>query len=106
MNKLMKIITIENVSDMNDYFFHDTLKKYKEEINLIVSNVKQNGDSALRKYEKKFGNVKIKSFKVTTQEIDNAYSCINKEQISAIKFIKNKLLQTELILKRQFKNRR
>ncbi|AEH07246.1 histidinol dehydrogenase [Methanothermococcus okinawensis] len=50
----------------------------------ILDNVKNNGDSALKEYTKKFDKVDIDDFKVHKEEIEKAYNRIDYKIIEAI----------------------
>ncbi|MCY3976108.1 MAG: histidinol dehydrogenase [Thaumarchaeota archaeon] len=98
MNSIIKIV--DNIEDIQPSNFFINKKKISE-IKSIMSNVKQKGDVALRNYEKKFNNVKIKNFIVSEVDIKNAYTKVTKKQIMAIKFIRSQLISTESALKRE-----
>ncbi len=51
----------------------------------IVNNIKQDGDTSLKIYTKKFDNVKIEKFKVSQEEIKRSYSNADKKVIDALK---------------------
>ncbi len=61
----------------------EVMQKVKE----IVKDVKENGDDAIAKYCKKFDNVDLKpsEFKVSEEEIKDAYNNIDKNLLKAIK---------------------
>ena len=62
-----------------------------EDVNNIISNVKERGDEALVEYAKKFENVTIYKDKiqVTPEEIKEAYNKVDRDTIEAIKFLAN-----------------
>lgn len=51
----------------------------------IINNIKQNGDTSLKIYTKKFDNVKIEKFKVSQEEIKRSYNNADKKVIDALK---------------------
>ncbi len=51
----------------------------------IISNVKENGDSALYEYCEKFDKAKLMSLQVTQEEIDEAFSSVPQEFIEILK---------------------
>ncbi|WP_292460279.1 histidinol dehydrogenase [Methanothermococcus sp.] len=57
----------------------------------ILDNVKNNGDSALREYTKKFDKVDIDDFKVHKEEIEQAYNKIDYKIIEAIEKAHNNI---------------
>jgi histidinol dehydrogenase len=67
----------------------------------IIDDVRRNGDSALKRFEKRFSGVEISSFRISTKEISNAYDKVSKDQIAAIKEAKDRLARTESALKKR-----
>jgi histidinol dehydrogenase len=72
----------------------------EEKINEIIINVAKNGDSALIGLTKRYDKVLLleKDLLVSTKEIKQAYSRVDKNQISALKAIKEKLQTFENLL--------
>ena len=59
-------------------------------VSQIISDIRENGDIALREYSKKFGDGDISKFRLSEEDIENAISKVNTETIDTIKFaIKN-----------------
>ncbi len=60
-----------------------------EDVKKIINDVKERGDEALVEYTKKFEDVSIcrDKIQVTPEEIEEAYSKVDKETIEAIKFL-------------------
>jgi len=100
----MKIITVGNIDKFTELIPPKPSKKNKKIIESIIADVKKNGDSAVIKYEKKFGGIIKGSLKVSKQEIKNSYSKVNKDQINAIKIAKKRLTKTELAVKNKLKD--
>jgi len=100
----MKIITVRNIDKFTELIPPKPSKKNKKIIESIIADVKKNGDSAVIKYEKKFGRVIKGSLKVSKQEIKDSYSKVTKEQINAIKIAKKRLTKTELAVKNKLKD--
>lgn len=50
----------------------------------IINNVKTNGDSALKGYLEKFDGVKLDALEVTSEEIDEAFTLVDKALIDTI----------------------
>jgi histidinol dehydrogenase len=67
----------------------------------IIDDVRRNGDSALKRLEKKFSGVEIKSFRISKKEISDAYDKVSKDQIAAITEAKGRLERTESVLKKR-----
>ncbi|MGI0064088.1 MAG: histidinol dehydrogenase, partial [Nitrosopumilaceae archaeon] len=100
----MKIITAGNIDKFTELIIPKPSKKNKKIVESIIADVKKNGDSAVIKYEKKFGGVIKGSLKVSKQEIKNSYSKVTKEQLNAIKIAKKRLTKTELAVKNKLKD--
>src|SRR3970282_2992016 len=99
----MKIITIGNIDKYTELIIPNPYKKNKKIVESIIADVKKNGDSAVIKYEKKFGGVIKGSLKVSKQEIKDSYSQVTKDPINAIKIAKKRLTKTELAVKNKLK---
>jgi len=97
----MKVITVNNVQAFakSTYASYDTKR-----VQLIVNQVRNHGDAALRRFEKKFNGVNIKTLQVSKKEIQDAYRLVTKEQLDAIRLIKTRLEKTESAIKKQLKN--
>ncbi len=92
----MKIITVKNVHS----FAKSQSRKFDNKVvESIISLVQKDGDSALRKFEKKFNGINTKAFQVSQKEIKDAYKSVTPEQIQAIKLAKTRLEKTESALK-------
>ncbi len=61
--------------------------KYEEKVNAILENVKTNKDKALFEYTEEFDKVKItaETFKVTKEEIEDAYKEVDEKLIEIIR---------------------
>ncbi|MFX0067430.1 MAG: histidinol dehydrogenase [Candidatus Hermodarchaeota archaeon] len=72
----------------------DELKTY---VNSIISEVRKRGDEALVHFTKKFDKaiLKTKNIRVTEKEIMDAYSKVEEKQISALEFMKKKVVTFE-----------
>jgi histidinol dehydrogenase len=72
-----------------------------EDARAIMKGVAEHGDSAVIDYTAKFDRVRLGSLKVSGQEIKQAYDEVTKEQVKAIKLMKERLAKSELaVLKR------
>src|SRR5574338_299997 len=92
----MRSITVKNA----DSFVRSQSHKFdKKAVESIITTVRKDGDSALRKFEKKFNQVNIQTFEVSKKEIKDAYQKVTKEQTDAIKLAKARLEKTESALK-------
>ncbi len=72
-----------------------------EDARAIMKSVAERGDYAVIDYTAKFDGVRIDSLKVSGQELKQAYSQVTKEQVKAVKLMKERLVKSELaVLKR------
>ena len=101
----MKIIQVTDVEKFTAKILPKQLQKNKSIVDSILKNVKKNGDSAIKKYEQKFGGVQIDSLRISQKEINNAFSKVSKNEISAIRLAKSRLERTESIVKSVLKNK-
>ena len=79
-----------SISNMSDDLFQKT--------KLIMDDVAKYGDSALFDYTEKFDGVRLKSLKVTDEEIKKAYNKVTTEQVHSIKIMKERLIMGEKVL--------
>lgn len=56
-----------------------------EEVQPIIKEVKEEGDKALRKYNEKFDNARVKNLKVEEEEISKAYEKVSEDVVEALK---------------------
>lgn len=99
----MKIVSIKNSEQFLKKIGTKDSSKNQKIVESILKDVKKNGDTALKKYEKKFG-AKISSLRVSKRDIASAYSKVSKEDVSAIKLAKSRLSKAESTVRRQFKD--
>ena len=95
----MKIIRVANVQKFVAQVLPKQPQKNKSIVESILKNVQKNGDSAIKKYEKKFNGAKITSLRLSQTEIKDAYSKVSENQISAIQLSKSRLEKTESAVK-------
>lgn len=99
----MKIIKVNDIDRFASLVIPKPTSKYKKIIEAIISDVKKNGDSAVKKYEKKFGGQSKGLLRISSAEIKNSYSKVKKEEIQALNLAKNLLTKTELSIKKNLK---
>jgi histidinol dehydrogenase len=78
----MQIIKYEK---LNSEFFSKIEFEAISTVEEIAKDVRQNGDSAIRKYTQQFDGEDLEAFLITSDEIKNAYSQVDAETIQAIK---------------------
>jgi len=101
----MKIIQVTNVENFASKFTSKQPQKSKKIVESILKNVQKDGDSAIKKYEKKFSGAKLTSLRVSKQEIKNAHKKVSRQEVAAIKLAKNRLEKTEGTIKSVLKNK-
>ena len=97
----MRIIVVQDVNSILELFKPRIDKETRKKVTSIISNVQKGKDKALREYERRFSGANIRSFRVTQDEIKNAYKEVSKEQILAIRLAKQRLEKSENLIKRQ-----
>jgi histidinol dehydrogenase len=72
-----------------------------EDAKAIMRDVAEHGDPAVLNYTSKFDGARLDSLRISEKEMKQAYAQVTKDQIMAIKLIKQRLVKSELaILKR------
>lgn len=61
----------------------------------IVVNVKSRGDDAVKEYTLKFDKVQLEEFRVTKEEIQEAYKLVSQEQVEALREARKRLEKVE-----------
>ena len=85
----MKIHKVTNIEQFVAKILPKQPQKNKSIVESILKNVQKNGDSAVKKYEKKFTGASVSTLRISKVEIKNAYSNISKNEIIRITFSKN-----------------
>ncbi|HEY6757648.1 MAG TPA: histidinol dehydrogenase [Nitrososphaera sp.] len=72
-----------------------------EDAKAIMRDVAEHGDPAVLNYTSKFDGARLDSLRISEKEMKQAYAHVTKDQIMAIKLMKQRLVKSELaILKR------
>jgi len=69
----------------------------------IMKGVAEQGDKAVLDYTMKFDGARLESLLVSRQEIKQAYSQVNKEQVKAVRLMKKRLAESEMAVLRRLK---
>ena len=101
----MRIIRVTNVEQFAAKVLPKQPQNNKTVVESILKDVKKNGDTAVRRYEKKFGKADISSLRLTRSEIKNAYSEISKAELTALRLAKTRLGRTESAVKSLLKSK-
>jgi histidinol dehydrogenase len=80
-----------------------TDERVENDVKAIISRVVKNGDAALIELTEKFDQARLeaKDFQVTPKETEEAYKAVGKEQVAALKFMKNKVSSFEKLTLKQ-----
>jgi histidinol dehydrogenase len=81
---------LRKVNAIHDSFLEDT--------KAIMKNVAEHGDPAIFNYTLKFDGARLDLLRVSEQEIKQAYEQVTKEQINAVKLMKERLVKSELAI--------
>ncbi len=100
----MKIISVRNVESFAQKVRPKPSKQNKIAVESIVLQVQKKGDSAVKKYEKKFSGATLNSLLITKKEIQYAYSQVSKNELAAIKNAKVRLSKTENAVKKKLQD--
>ena len=100
----MRIIKVTNVEKFASKIIPKQPQINKSIVESIINNVRKNGDSAIKKYEKKFTGANISSLRLTPTEIKSAFKKVSKTEIASIRLAKAKLEKTESKTKSLLKN--
>ena len=102
----MKIHKVTNIEQFVVKILPKQPQKNKSIVESILKNVQKNGDSAVKKYEKKFTGASISTLRVSVTEIKNAYSKVSKSEIIALRIAKTRVEKTEFTVKTIFKDKK
>ena len=102
----MKIHKVTNIEQFVAKILPKQPQKNKSIVESILKNVQKNGDSAVKKYEKKFTGASISTLRVSVTEIKNAYSKVSKNEITALRIAKTRVEKTEFTVKTIFKDKK
>ena len=84
---MLEILSIEQKSEKLNQILHRTVlptAQIEKRVEEILSEVKENGDGAIRKYSFMFDEVDLETFEVSEEEISQALNEINDELMEAL----------------------
>jgi len=81
---LIKILQVRNIDSFVESRRQKTSEKDKKIVQAILNDVRKNGDSAVKKYERKFNGRKTSQLRVSAKEIKEAKSKISRKEYKAI----------------------
>jgi len=88
---LIKILQVRNIDSFVESRRQKPSEKDRKTVQSILNDVRKNGDSAVKKYERKFNGRKTSQLRVSEKEIKEAKSKIRRQESKAIR-----TAQTEL----------
>ena len=81
---MIKILQVRNVDSFVESRRQKTSEKDRKTVQAILNDVRKNGDSAVKKYERKFNGKKTSQLRVSAKEIKEAKSKISRMEYKAI----------------------
>jgi len=82
---LIKILQVRNIDSFVESRRQKTSEKDRKTVQAILNDVRKNGDSAVKKYERKFNGRKTSQLRVSEKEIKEARSKISSLEREAIR---------------------
>jgi histidinol dehydrogenase len=95
---LIKILQVRNIDSFVESRRQKTSEKDRKTVQSILNDVRKNGDSAVKKYERKFNGRKTSQLRVSEKEIKEAQSKISRKERSALRDMSARLLSRQKIL--------
>jgi len=97
---LIKILQVRNIDSFVESRRQKTSEKDKKTVQAILNDVRKNGDSAVKKYERKFNGKSTSQLRVSAKEIKEAQSKIRTKTRSAISRADSALFASDVDLRR------
>jgi len=88
---LIKILQVRNIDSFVESRRQKTSEKDKKTVQAILNDVRKNGDSAVKKYERKFNGRKTSQLRVSAKEIKEARSKISQKEVTALQTMSARL---------------
>jgi len=95
---LIRILQVRNIDSFVESRRQKTSEKDRKIVQSILNDVRKNGDSAVRKYERKFNGRKTSQLRVSEKEIKEAKSKISREEVTALRDMSARLIPRRKIL--------
>jgi len=95
---LIKILQVRNIDSFVESRRQKTSEKDKKIVQSILNDVRKNGDSAVKKYERKFNGRSTSQLRVSEKEIKEARSKISRKEVTALRDMSVRLLHRRKIL--------
>ena len=81
---MIKILQVRNIDSFVESRRQKTSEKDRKTVQSILNDVRKNGDSAVKKYERKFNGRKTSQLRVSAKEIKEAQSKISWQEVTAL----------------------
>ena len=81
---MIKILQVRNIDSFVESRRQKTSEKDRKIVQSILNDVRKNGDSAVKKYERKFNGRKTSQLRISEKEIKEAKSKISREERRAL----------------------
>jgi histidinol dehydrogenase len=88
---LIKILQVRNIDSFVESRRQKTSEKDRKTVQVILNDVRKNGDSAVKKYERKFNGRNTSQLRVSEKEIKEAKSKISREEVTALQTMSARL---------------
>ena len=88
---MIKILQVRNIDSFVESRRQKTSEKDRKTVQSILNDVRKNGDSAVKKYERKFNGRKTLQLRVSEKEIKEARSKISREVVIALQTMSARL---------------
>jgi len=88
---LIKILQVRNIDSFVESRRQKTSEKDRKTVQVILNDVRKNGDSAVKKYERKFNGRRTSQLRVSEKEIKEAQSKISREEVTALQTMSARL---------------
>jgi len=98
---LIKILQVRNIDSFVESRRQKTSEKDRKIVQSILNDVRKNGDSAVKKYERKFNGRKTSQLRVSEKEIKEAQSKTRTKTRSAIRSADSALFASDVDLRRR-----
>ena len=88
---MIKILQVRNIDSFVESRRQRTSEKDRKTVQSILNDVRKNGDSAVKKYERRFNGKKTSQLRVNAKEIKEAQSKISREEVTALQAMSTRL---------------
>ena len=95
---MIKILQVRNIDSFVESRRQKTSEKDRKIVQSILNDVRKNGDSAVKKYERKFNGRKTSQLRVSAKEIKDARSKISRKEVTALRDMSARLIPRRKIL--------